>query len=421
MLIIFVSALTVRALFCFVIIPRLGLAMGPRSPDFFALTDGYIDLARTLANHGKFAFAPEAAPTTYRAPLFPAVLAIGYRCWSDIAAVTMWINCLASSLTCVAVHRIAMIVLPPPVRLWVAAPVVLFPLSIYYCASSYSDTFFALTVALYVLALVRLVGRPTARSGVTTGLAFAAAALTKSIVLPLPLALVVFVRLKARHALRPLLLSLVVGLAAISPWTIRNYRVADAFIPVSGGIGFNMLVGHYMIDKGPDPGTSYLFGEAMALDRVRQDAGLELSREAIRTGDHLDLTATMDQACGRVATRMALNEPALMARKLGINAYRFFTFSSSAKKTLMNAAIHAGILMFVGVLAVRFRGLARPEGALVALVTGFFLFTYAAIIVHSCRFSMPVMLLLAPMAGWSAAHMLRRTNTNACRAPNGER
>lgn len=417
---VFAVALAVRALFVFALEPRLGLSIGPAGEDFHTLTDGYIDLAVNLVDHHRYAFLPEAAPTTYRAPLFPFALAAVYSITRDIAAAVLWVNIIASSLTCVLLYWLAVRVMGHRRMLWLMAPVVLFPLSIYYCASSYSDTFFALTASAYLVSILQVFARPGLLSGVVAAVAFAAAVLTKSVLLPLPLVFVGYALLRCRTALATVVLSSVIGLALLVPWTVRNHAVSGAWVPVCGGGGFNMLVGTYMIDEGLDPGKSYVHGELAALDRLRADEGIEVTRAALRTGDHLDLPPGLDRAFGRSARRVFAEDPWLLLRKAAVNSWRFWAFSSTPEKTLMNVTMNLSVLILGALTLAHLWRRDRGAMELIALFTVFFGAVYAVIIVHSARFCLPVVLTLTPFA---AAALVRRDLVNKGRGgvvSNGE-
>src|SRR4029079_12843221 len=102
-----------------------------------------------------------ARPSTHRAPLYPAALATGYFFKRDIVSVTFWVNCIVSALTCVALYVAVVPLLGDRSQLAFMLPVVFFPLSIYYCASSYSDTFVTFTVVVYIWTLLWLMAQPT--------------------------------------------------------------------------------------------------------------------------------------------------------------------------------------------------------------------------------------------------------------------
>ncbi|HWL95238.1 MAG TPA: glycosyltransferase, partial [Phycisphaerae bacterium] len=154
--IVFGAALAVRLLFCFVAVPLMGLKTGPSQREFFTSTDGYVNIAMNIVEHGTYAFAPDAAPTTYRAPAYPALLAGAYAICRDAGTAVMVVNCVASATTCVVLYLLATQLMERRVSFWMLSPAVFFPLSIYYCASSFSDTVLALFVVVYLYSVLIL-------------------------------------------------------------------------------------------------------------------------------------------------------------------------------------------------------------------------------------------------------------------------
>ena len=399
---IFACALLARLVFCLVAIPLLDLPVGPNRDDFFTSSDGYIDLAVNLVDHGTFGFAADGPPTTYRAPVFPAVLALGYGVVGDPKTAVLLSNCVASALTCVVVYLIAVRFFQSRATFRLLAPVTFFPLSIYYCASGFSDTFVTLSVTLYVYAVLVLFRAPTIGKGMLSGGAFALAALTKAVVLPLPVVLCGYALLRRRVALRAATISMAVGFTLTSIWTVRNYVVTGHVIPVSGGLGFNMLVGTFTIDSGRDCDSSIKYGRAAALDHIRKTEGVNVSHDDLHTARHLDLSPEMDRLFRSSALGLFADRPFLLVRKVGINAVRFWYFSSSPLKSVINGTINLVVLLLAVLGLPRMMKSSRLEVELLLLIVVSFVGLYSLVIVHSSRFSLPVVLLLLPIATWTA-------------------
>lgn len=416
---VFLAALAVRAVFCFVAIPVLHLNVGPNRSDFFTSTDGYIDLAVNLVNHGVYAFAPDAPPTAYRAPLYPAVLAVAYAALGNAAWAILIVNCIASALACAVVFAIGRRLFGERVTLWWAIPIVLFPLSIYYCANSFSDTFLTLTIGLYLWALIALVQSPKLKTGVGTGFAFAAAALTKAVVLPIPLVVCAYAAVRHRKALPQAILATVLGFGLVGIWTARNYEATGEFVPVTGGAGFNLLLGNFMIEKSGDCDASLKYARTAAVEYLHKHDGVSVDLGALDTDGHLDVPRAVDKQYGRAAIEMYRENPALMARKLVINSARFWYFSSSPTKSLANGIVNLAVLALALVGWRQARKRERAAAELLALFVVAFMLLYAIVIVHSSRFSLPIVMALLPLAtapiatAWHALASRRRESAPA--------
>lgn len=398
LLLVFLAALIVRAGFCFVTISVLKMNIGPNRPDFFTSTDGYIDLAVNVVDHGVYAFSPDGTPTAYRAPLYPAVLAVAYAALGNAAWAILLVNCVASAAACVVVFIIAQRLLGERVSGWWAIPIVLFPLSIYYCASSFSDTFLTLTIALYMWALIALMHSPKTKTGIGAAVAFAATALTKAVVLPIPLLVCAYAGLRHRNALKHSFLALLVGFSLVGVWTYRNYRTTGAFVPVTGGAGFNLLLGNFMIDRGGNCDSSLKYARMAAVEHLRNVEGITIDLDRLDTAGHLDVPRAIDAEYGRAAVAMYRNDPMLVVRKLAINSARFWYFSSSPTKSLANGIVNLTILMLALIGWWQLRLADRATAELLALFVVAFMLLYAGVIVHSSRFSLPIVMGLLPLA-----------------------
>lgn len=397
LLITFVAALVARAAFCFIAIPALNLNLGPARSDFHSSTDGYTTLAINLIDHGVYAFAADAPPTSYRAPAYPAALAVVYAMTNDIDVSVLLVNCIASALTCCIVLLIARQLFGNRVNGWWALPVVFFPLSIYYCANAFSDTFLAFTVVLYLWATIRLLQAPTTTNAIVIAIAFTLAALTKAVVLPIPLLLIAFVAFANRPALKRAVIAMALGFALTGVWTTRNYVATHEFVPVTGGSGFNTLLGNYMLEESHDCDRSLKHGRRRALDYF-ESTGEPIVLDRLETNGHLDVPKDVDQRYGAAAVAMFKTEPMLLVKKLAINALRFWYFSSSPTKSLANGIVNGGVLILsvIGLFLVP----SDRRRAIVWLVlfSFAFVFLYALIIIHSSRFSLPIVMALLPLA-----------------------
>lgn len=424
---VFTAALVVRLLFCFVAIPVLHLPIGPARTDFYTATDGYLSLAVNLVDHGKFAFAADAPPTTYRAPGYPVAVAALYALSRNAALAVLIVNCLASALTCVLSLLLFCMVMEDGVitllgtiqsnvsvsrraLLLPSLSLILFPLAIYYCASSLSDVFFTLTFVAWVASCVWLFRRPTIARGLGSGLAFAWSALTKAVVLPLPAVLVVYAWWRCRGVLRPLLLGLLLGGAVIGGWTARNWFVSGEWIPISGGAGFNSLVGNFMVEEWHDSYTGMWHGSREALRRLEVTSDVPVNPAVLKPAGHYDVPRDLDRRCGEAAWAMYCEDPLLLPRKVISNIIRFWYFSSSPVKGIANALVNVPVVVFALVFFVRQIRRVRAEprnGDAVAsfhaltavlLLLGALVLAYSVVIVSSSRFCLPVMMVLLPFA-----------------------
>ncbi len=186
-------------------------------------------------------------PTTFRPPLYPALLALslasGLRTMGLRLAQTVM-----STLTLIPVYRIAQRTYGPRVARVAAALVAFDPVLVMFSNRLWSETVFILLLML-ILDLLTL-GRATPRRWALAGVLFGLAALTRPVIFTaLPL-LALWTLLQARRdgrAWGPWAISYavlaVVCTLVILPWTVRNARATGAFILIDSNGPFNFLVG----------------------------------------------------------------------------------------------------------------------------------------------------------------------------------
>ncbi|NOT02126.1 MAG: hypothetical protein HOP29_16060, partial [Phycisphaerales bacterium] len=410
---VFVAALLLRLLFGFVIVPVFGLQTGPGSREFHTSTDGYMAVAKNLVEHGVFGFGPDAPPTVYRGPGFPMVLAAAYTLIADVGVATVLVNCVFSAATCVVILFLSASLLGRSRALWLTMPAVVFPLSIYYCASSFADTFFSFTVVLYIGLLDAMIRRPSPGRGIAHGAAFALTVLTKSILLPFACVVLVYAAARRASWFRAAALSTVVGFTLVAPWTWRNYRVSGEWVAVAVGPGFSMLSGNFMIDAGPDSDDAIRHGEARAFERVNGRHGTAYSRSSLKTAGHWDIPQDVDRLFKSEAYAMIREQPSLLPRKLLINAWRFWYFASDVPKCVGNLAVNYPTLVLAVVALVPLLRRRDPAVELLVLCTLFILLVYAMVNVSSSRYCLPTVMLLTPFAALTVGQWLARRSTPA--------
>ena len=400
---VFAVALLVRLLYTFAVIPLFDLPVGPNHEDFHSSSDGYLDLARTLYDHHKLAFAPDQPPTTFRMPVFPFCVAVMRFFTGDFTLAVLLLNCIASAATVGLVSVLASRFFQRRSRI-VSYSAAFFPLSIHYAATSFSDTMIGLTVVGYFAALLCMLSRPGPRTAIVGGLTLAIAILTKPMLTLFPPVLLMFVLFRRRITLRSTLLSIVIAAVGVSAWSGRNYLVTRTFIPISTGGGFNLLAGNYMVEESHDCNVSFKHGTQRALDQLSRETGRNWTPADLRPAGHFDFQPELDRVFGDAAVSMILSDPALLFRKIGVNATRFWYFSSSPNRGLMCAAIHFPVLVAAAIALVRLhRGHPLAVETIAVFIT-YYVLIYSVIIVHSTRFALPILLLLTPFAAHTIVH-----------------
>jgi 4-amino-4-deoxy-L-arabinose transferase-like glycosyltransferase len=209
----------------------------------------YVQLAtNVLQGHG-FAWGP-GQPTSIRPPLYPGLLAAIFSVTGvgnlqavrvvqiALALVTVWLIVeLGRRTFTAAVGRYA------------AAVFFLYPSYIFFNFTILTETLFTLLLVSFVLLSVMVVQSPRIGTAVLCGLALGLAALTRSVLWPVPLVFCPLVGLLLRARMRTRLAipaAVLAGYAiVVSPWAIRNTRLQGVVTIIDTMGGLNLRMGNY--------------------------------------------------------------------------------------------------------------------------------------------------------------------------------
>jgi hypothetical protein len=225
-------------------------------------------------------YQPSGA-TAWMAPVYPALIAIGFRIFGLYTAAAAWfilsLNALFGALTALPVRSIARQIFAtdesPATNLalsrsgaidanrvaeicaWVW---VLLPYSIYVCGERIWENTLTTLLAAVLLMLTYIVERRARfRDWLLWSACWAGAALTNpSLLTPLPfigLWLVVRHHRAARHWMLPAVSSALLFWLLIAPWMLRNERVFHRFIPMRDNFWLEVHVGNNGDTRHPCP------------------------------------------------------------------------------------------------------------------------------------------------------------------------
>jgi 4-amino-4-deoxy-L-arabinose transferase-like glycosyltransferase len=213
------------------------------------------NIAHSLASGQGFAspFRVNTGPTAWMPPVYPVLLAAIFRIFgpytfnSFLAAALFNIFC--ATLTSIPIFfagkRIAgLSVAATAAWLWAIFPnAILLPVE-----SMWDASLSALLVATILWATMALAESPRVRDWCAYGLLWGLTLLANATLialLPLLLAWLAYRAQKQnRKCLGNLALSVAIVLLCCAPWTIRNYKVFHAFVPLRSGLGLQLWLGN---------------------------------------------------------------------------------------------------------------------------------------------------------------------------------
>lgn len=209
----------------------------------------YRQLAESLVAGYGFAWGPHAL-TSIRPPLYPAMMAaawwlLGHESLQAIRYIQVGLGLATAGV----VYLIGARVYGAAIGRYAAAAAWLYPSLIYYNALILTETLFTLLLLLFVLLTVMLVQSPRAWTAVTCGIALGLAALTRSVLWPLPLVLCPLLAVLIREPLVRRLalpgLVLIGYVLTVGPWAVRNTRLQHVVTIVDTMGGINLRMGNY--------------------------------------------------------------------------------------------------------------------------------------------------------------------------------
>jgi 4-amino-4-deoxy-L-arabinose transferase-like glycosyltransferase len=189
-------------------------------------------------------------PSLLRAPLYPFLLAGLYALFGHHYTVVLGVQILVGGLSALVVamlgRRLSGEVVPAVVAGCLFA---CHPLLIFATGLLYSETFYLFLLLLFTFSCLKMVEKlGQIRWSVVTGVLLGTSVLVKPNLLLFPLALAFWLWFALRDFRRALMLGGLVALAmaaVVFPWTLRNYWVSGALIPVSANAGLNLWQGNH--------------------------------------------------------------------------------------------------------------------------------------------------------------------------------
>jgi 4-amino-4-deoxy-L-arabinose transferase-like glycosyltransferase len=200
-------------------------------------------------------------PTAFRPPIYPLFLAGVYTLTEHSIAAIRLIQAVLDAFTVVFVYFVARVLFGQRVALLAGLGTAFHPLLIYETGDFYPETLSFFLQFSATWCLVAMLRRDHVLVAFVAGILMGLTVLarpTATLWVPLILGWVILPGLLSRSMRR--LLGICLGLALVfGPWTIRNYAILDAFIPVSSGGMVGLWSGNNPLSQGgsvlPGPQT----------------------------------------------------------------------------------------------------------------------------------------------------------------------
>ncbi|HXF99573.1 MAG TPA: glycosyltransferase family 39 protein [Bacteroidota bacterium] len=263
------------------------------------------------------------------------------------------------------------------------------PILLWYTGRIWIETTHAFLLALTALVVVDVYTRPGVLKAIKAGVFVGLTSLTKSVILLFPLLLMLLMWRKHRTSgLMYGATVLVTCVAMVVPWTLRNYSVSGAFVPVHTSLGFNLIQGDVIGEQWPGRWCCNLdfwhVGQAR-VDSVLQSRGITSFRGV--EGERLLVRETLHRYA---------EYPGFLPRRIVANFFLFWSLSESPLKSLVFGLLQWTLLL-AGLVAYLRYGRHNANLLPVVAMTAYYIAVHASI-VGWARYSMaiiPLLLLLA--------------------------
>lgn len=212
----------------------------------------YLRVAANI-NGGRGFSEYNGIPTAFVPPIYPYFLAGLFRLFGPHPLAVQLFQALPGALVCLAVYRMGFILIGHRAGILAMAITALYPELWVMTGFLYTETLFMLFLCWsFVLLLRGMSDQGTIRDWIVGGVLFGLGMLTRNILFffPVLMGLLFIIIKKYRIHFKKLVLFSAVAYALLVPWTIRNYKVFHAFIPVATGGGGEFWIGTYIPFEG---------------------------------------------------------------------------------------------------------------------------------------------------------------------------
>jgi hypothetical protein len=365
------------------------------------MLEPYVDFDLTSTDYDPL----RGVPTSFRAPLYPAFLALIYTVFGSGAGrflAARLVQTLLGAALAPLTFGIARAFLPADEThsnerrdrsavgaAWVVA---CYPLLLLYPFGLATENLFFPLLLVSFLLLLRCTGNPSKLNFILAGVLLGLTALTRSIILPFVGLAILWVWFSLRNRRGAILLGLAF-LALITPWVVRNTILHGRLTGIESSMGYNLYVGYHPASDG-----SFTYGVSLDLIPILNDA------ERDRVGTQQALSFIKDDP-GRLFT-LALNRTSFFFGLEKRVLYYFYAnnFLGYIPTLPLVLGSLVAFLPFVFVAGSSPIGLAQlhqnPKTTLLWLLLLAYLLPHVLILSED-RFHLALVPFLAILAGWA--------------------
>ncbi len=239
---------------CFALRLGVGAAIDASVP-VIKRADVYSDIAANLTRGHGFVAEPGGAPIVWRAPLYPAFLAVLYHLFGEHNETAVFIaQTVLDSITAVLIFWIGTHLFGASVGFFSAVAFALHPLSAYYSLRFLSEPLLTVTFTATIAAWMWAIRTQRPMMFLAVGVLIAISALVKPVALGLWPCLAACAWYRLRNDIRRAGIAVasmtLACLLVLTPWALRNYQVTGKLLPVAVGGGYTLWLGNQLVSDG---------------------------------------------------------------------------------------------------------------------------------------------------------------------------
>lgn len=353
----------------------------------------YIALAVKLS-HGE-PFRDSNGERSTKAPLWPFLLAMLFKLFGEGLFVPHVLNCAAGALAIPLGFSLAMEATGDRrVALAGAAVMALYPGLIIYATVLQTETLYIALLLWAVLWLARAQKETSWRNGLMLGLVAGLAALIRAVFIgffPVMLLMLLWMRRNApRTAALTIGAAFLMWCAVLAPWTIRNYALHGAFVPVSSWGGISLLLGNNPYSTGTwssKPG----FNEWV--EKNAEQRGLHLAQT-----NEIERSALGRALALEFVTEHPMDALSLTVKKLYM--YAVYPIAHSDTATALQAVCVAADIMLYLLAGLGVVALGNARRTCASWFVAIMFFTATHVLMHvEARYRLPLVPFIALLAG----------------------
>ena len=396
---LFLAAVAVRLLFCFVVFPVFAARYATVGAQYFF--DTYREIAANLLGGFGYVAEPAGEPVLNRAPGYVAIMLLAAPGSGYCAALVHWWNSILGGMAAMLTFFASFELTSSRHKATFAGMVVtLWPFLIWETKVTVPENLIAALVPLLAWILARYF-----RSGLRTWLAIAAGGAVGWLVLchgfyqPLVVLLPAAMLFKDRKTsadYRAAALVLGAALLVVVPWMLRNAHIAGHFVGTATGFGFHYFKGEYYADLLLNGGPYFSDRDpeaVLSVSRRLQAAGYPLQPDTVFRSD-----PEANRFLAQQAVSDMLQHPGRQVLKGSVRFFLAWVREQTPARSLFNA-LFSGPLLLLAVWGAWCRRRSRVHLALL-LIMVFVNFTVAVVFPEAIpmRYVLPLVPLAAVLA-----------------------